>query len=152
MLNHLHEVKYYLFSGLDYSEIGNENNFLHLNRQYCQPKGQNNDVRPDYNGSIDFLQSIDKDIPKGILFAYYFQRKLLMNSFNFFIRLLGFSAFLKSIFYYSQFAMARCCVCPRHEYWSAWLLLQRIWPEKLRFTIYDLISYRFVISILKYFL
>jgi len=83
MLNHLHELKYYLFSGLDYSEIGNENNFLHLNRQYCQPKGQNNDVRPDYNGSIDFLQSIDKDIPKGILFAYYFQRKLLMNSFNF---------------------------------------------------------------------
>ncbi|CAI6355248.1 unnamed protein product [Macrosiphum euphorbiae] len=53
------------FKGLDYSEIGNENNFLHINQQYCQPKGQKNDVRPDYNGSIDFLESIDKDIPKG---------------------------------------------------------------------------------------
>lgn len=55
-----------MFSGLDYSEIGNENNFLHINPQYCRPnKDQTNDVRPDYNGSIDFLESIDKDIPKG---------------------------------------------------------------------------------------
>lgn len=56
-----------MFLGLDHSEIGNENNFLHINQQYCQPKVLNNDVRPDYNGSIDFLQSIDKDIPKGTL-------------------------------------------------------------------------------------
>jgi len=61
-----------VFSGLDYSEIGNEKNFLHISQQYCQSKGLKNDVRPDYNGSIDFLQSIDKDVPKGILFAYYF--------------------------------------------------------------------------------
>lgn len=51
--------------GLDYSEIGNEKNFLHINPQYCRPKNLTNDVRPDYNGSIDFLESIDKDIPKG---------------------------------------------------------------------------------------
>jgi len=73
-----------------------------------------------------------------------------MNSLNFF-RLLGFSAFLKSIFYYSQFAMARCCICPRYEYWYAWLLLQRIWPEKLRFTVYDLMSYRFFHKFIKTF-
>jgi len=54
-----------MISGLDYSEIGNEKNFLHINPQYCRPKGPTNDVRPDYNGSIDFLESIDKDIPKG---------------------------------------------------------------------------------------
>ncbi|KAE9524057.1 hypothetical protein AGLY_015538 [Aphis glycines] len=58
-------IKAPYFKGLDYSEIGNEQNFLHINPQYCRPKGPTNDVRPDYNGSIDFLESIDKDIPKG---------------------------------------------------------------------------------------
>jgi len=75
-----------VFSGLDYSEIGNENNFLHINQQYCQPKSLKSDVRPDYNASIDFLQSIVNDIPKGI---YYWlitpKTKLLMNYFNFVI-------------------------------------------------------------------
>ncbi|KAL5236739.1 hypothetical protein ACI65C_004149 [Semiaphis heraclei] len=53
------------FKGLDHSEIGNENNFLHLNQQYCQPKDLKHEVRSDYNASIDFLQSIVNDIPKG---------------------------------------------------------------------------------------
>jgi len=71
-----------MFSGLDYSEIGNDQNLLHINPQYCLPVGLSNDVRPDYNGSIDFLESIDKDIPKGKKrFAYlsYKNKKLILT-------------------------------------------------------------------------
>lgn len=58
-------VDFYI--GLNYSEIGNENNFLHINPQFVRSnKGETDKLRSDYNGSIDFLESIDKDIPKGI--------------------------------------------------------------------------------------
>lgn len=61
-------IKYlFILIGLDYSEIGNENNFLHINLQYHLHKGIKHKVRSDYNGSIDFLESIKKDIPKGKL-------------------------------------------------------------------------------------
>lgn len=58
---------FFILIGLDYSEIGNEQNFLHINPYYCSPKETKNKIRPNYNASIDFLESIDKDLPKGKL-------------------------------------------------------------------------------------
>lgn len=56
---------------MDYSEIGNEQNFFHINLQYHPPKTTKKKLRSNYNGSIDFLESIDKDLPKGkILFKF----------------------------------------------------------------------------------
>lgn len=68
---YFHKIRsFFIFIGLDYSEIGNEQNFLHINPKYCTPsiKSVKKNVRSDYNGSIDFLESIVNDIPKGILF------------------------------------------------------------------------------------
>lgn len=58
----------FILIGLDYSEIGNKQNFLHISPTYCTRNSIKNKQRSDYNGSIDFLESIDKDIPKGSLF------------------------------------------------------------------------------------
>jgi len=51
--------------GLSYSEIGNQANFLHISPRYDPTKGTRDRVRCDHNGSIDFLESIDKDLPTG---------------------------------------------------------------------------------------
>lgn len=56
-----------LLIGLDYSEIGDNKNFVHINPQYFNFKGTEDKVQNDYNGSIDFLESIENDIPKGNL-------------------------------------------------------------------------------------
>lgn len=68
--------------GLDYSEIGNEKNFLHINPLYRKNKDSMNKIRSDYNGSIDFLESIDKDIPKGKLLICF--KQLQQHTINFF--------------------------------------------------------------------
>lgn len=54
-----------IFIGLDYSEIGDNKNFLHINPQYFHFKGTEDKEKSDYNGSIDFLESIENDIPRG---------------------------------------------------------------------------------------
>lgn len=62
--------------GLDYSEIGDYKNFFHINPQYFNFKGTGDKVQSDYNGSIDFLKSIDNDIPKGkLLFLAFTSNK-----------------------------------------------------------------------------
>lgn len=63
------------FIGLNYSEIGDYKNFHHINPQYFNDKRTWDEVQTDYNGSIDFLESIENDIPRGkqLLVRFFMQ-------------------------------------------------------------------------------
>ncbi|XP_050527834.1 radial spoke head protein 9 homolog [Daktulosphaira vitifoliae] len=77
-------VKAPYFKGLDYSEICDLRNFLHLKSTLSVPKStnENNDKpRCDYNAAVDFLEPIDKDIPIGCWAAQtVFNRYFVLNN------------------------------------------------------------------------
>lgn len=67
MMSTYKNIKLRLTAGLDHSEIGDLRNFQHLKEQFPSAKGSESKakLRCDYNASIDFLESIENDIPKG---------------------------------------------------------------------------------------